>query len=250
MSMSPHRNPKQNRFLAALPDSDYGRLLPDLEPIAMPLGWRVFETPTPTGYVYFPTTALVWMLHALENNAAEEMTFAGNESVVGISLFMDDENGLRAGIVHTAGDGYRIKADVLKSQFALGGGFQQLALRYAKSVRARLLLTAECGRQHLPLQQLSRWLLLCSDSLAGNELKMTPELIANMLRRDGVAQAVELLEIFGVVHYSRGQITILDRSQLEERACDCYGAVKSELSALFPERAAVAEAAVRGAIDS
>ena len=249
MSLYPHRNPKQNRLLAALPDSDFGRLLPDLEPLAMPLGWHVFETPAPS-YVYFPTTALVSMLHVMESNAPAEITFAGNESVVGISLFMDDESGLRQGVVHTAGEGYRIKADVLKTEFALGTGFQQMALRYAKSVRARLVLTAECHRQHLPLQQLSRWLLLCSDSLACTELKMSPELISNMLRRDGVAQAVELLEIFGVVHYSRGQITILDRSQLEQHACDCYGAVKSELSALFPERAAVAEAAVRGATDS
>ncbi len=221
----------------------------------MPRGWRVFDVAVPMSHVYFPTTSVVSMLYAMHNDddsdsgASAEITFVGKEGLVGMSSFMDSEHTLREGVVHAAGDGYRIKADVLKTEFALGSGFHQLALRYAKSVGARLAQTAECSRQHLPLQQLSRWLLLCSDSLASAELKMSPELINNMLRRDGVAQAVELLEIFGVVHYSRGHISILDRTELEQRACGCYGAVKSELAALLFERVAVTEAAVRGATD-
>ena len=228
-------NPKQNRLLASLPDSDYGRLLPDLERITMPLGWSVFDAAMPVGYVYFPSTSVVSMLHTMENDIDKraEITFAGRDGLVGISLFMEGEKSLRQSVVHIAGDGYRIKADILKSEFARGVGFQRLALRYAKSVRAQLAQTAECGRQHLAEQQLSRWLLLYSDSCANSQLLMTPVLIANMLRREGVAQAVETLETAGVIHYARGHITILDRSKLQERGCYCYGAVKSEFAFLL-----------------
>lgn len=230
-------NPKQNRLLATLPDSDYGRLLPDLERITMPLGWSVFDVAAPVGYVYFPGTSVVSMLHKMDNDSdsdeASEITFADRDGMVGISHFMEGENSLREGVVHIAGEGYRIRADTLKSEFALGWGFQQLALRYAKSMRAQLAQTAECGRQHLAEQQLSRWLLLYSDSCANSQLLMTPTLIANMLRREGVAQAVETLETAGVIHYARGHITILDRSKLQERGCYCYGAVKSEFAFLL-----------------
>ncbi len=234
-------NPKQNRLLASLPDSDFGRLLPDLERIAMPLGWNVFDAASPVSYGYFPGTSVVSMLHVMENDQPPEITFAGSDGLVGIPLFMEGEQSLRQGVVHIGGDGYRIKADVLKSEFVLGLGFQQLALRYAKSVRAQLAQTAECGRQHLPEQQLARWLLLYSDSCADTELKVTSALIANMLRREGVAQAVETLEVAGVIHYARSHITILDHSTLQEYACYCYGAVKSEFASLLRDRTERAE---------
>ena len=245
MFVSTLSNPKQNRLLATLPDSDYGRLLPDLERITMPLGWSVFDAAIPGSYVYFPSTAVVSMLHTMDNDIDKraEIIFAGRESMIGISLFMESEKSLRQGVVHIAGDGYRVKANVLKSEFALGSGFQHLALRYAKSVSAQLAQTAECGRQHLAEQQLSRWLLLYSDSCANTQLPMTPVLIANMLRRDGVAQAVETLETAGAIHYARGHITILDRSKLQQYGCYCYGAVKSELACLLLDRREVAKVA-------
>lgn len=229
-------NPKQNRLLAALPDSDYGRLLPDLERIIMPQGWSVFDAAASVRYVYFPSTSVVSMLHTMENDAPPEITFASSDGLVGISSFMEGEKSLRHGVVQVAGDGYRIKADKLRAEFEQGYGFQRLALRYAKLVRAQLAQAAECGRQHLAEQQLSRWLLLYSDSCSSTELAMTPTLVANMLRREGVAQAVETFETAGMIHYARGHITILDRSKLQEHGCYCYGAVKSEFAALLPDR--------------
>ena len=239
-------NPKQNRLLAALPDSDYGRLLPDLEPITMPLGWDVFNATVPVGYVYFPTTSVVSILHAMENDAPAEITLANKEDLIGMPLFMDTENTLRHCVVHTAGDAFRVKARVLKSEFALGGGFQQLVLRYAKSKHARLAQIAACGQKHVALQQLSRWLLLSRDALSGAEIRMTPELIGNLLRREGMAQAVETLERAGLIHYSRGHVTILDRTQLQHYACDCYAAVKSELATFVRDRNALTKASGQG----
>ena len=236
--MSSTHNPKQNHLLAALPAPDYARLLPDLEPIAMPLGWVVYESGGHIGYVYFPTTSIVSLLYVIESGASAEIAIAGNEGLVGISLFMGGESTPSRAVVQSAGEGYRVKASVLKKEFALGGELQHLALRYTQALITQMAQTAVCNRHHSLDQQLCRWLLLSMDRLPGNELKMTQELIANMLgvRREGVTVAAGDLQTAGLIHYSRGHIIILDRVGLEQRVCECYAVVKKEFDSLLPYR--------------
>jgi CRP-like cAMP-binding protein len=229
---------KQNHLLAALPATDYARLLPDLEPVAMPLGWVVYESGGHMGYVYFPITCIVSLLYVMESGASAEIAIAGNEGLVGIALFMGGESTPSRAVVQSAGEGYRLKASVLKKEFALGGPLQHLALRYTQALITQMAQTAVCNRHHSVDQQLCRWLLLSMDRLPGNELRMTQELIANMLgvRREGVTAAAGNLLAAGVIHYSRGHITILDRTKLEQRVCECYGVVKTEFDRLLPYR--------------
>ena len=232
------RNPKQNHLLAALPAPDYARLLPDLEPIAMPLGWVVYESGGHIGYVYFPTTSIVSLLYVIESGASAEIAIAGNEGLVGISLFMGGESTPSRAVVQSAGEGYRVKASILIREFALGGELQHLALRYTQALITQMAQTAVCNRHHTLDQQLCRWLLLSMDRLPGNELKMTQELIANMLgvRREGVTVAAGDLQAAGLIHYSRGHIIILNRAGLEQRVCECYAVVKKEFDRLLPYR--------------
>ena len=236
--MSSTHNPKQNHLLSALPAQDYARLLPDLEPIVMPLGWVVYESGGHIGYVYFPTTSIVSLLYVIESGASAEIAIAGNEGLVGISLFMGGESTPSRAVVQSAGEGYRVKASVLKKEFALGGELQHLALRYTQALITQMAQTAVCNRHHTLDQQLCRWLLLSMDRLPGNELKMTQELIANMLgvRREGVTVAAGDLQTAGLIHYSRGHIIILDRAGLEQRVCECYAVVKKEFDRLLPYR--------------
>jgi len=236
--MATTSNPKQNHLLAALPAPDYARLLPDLEPIAMPLGWVVYESGGHIGYVYFPTTSIVSLLYVIESGASAEIAIAGNEGLVGISLFMGGESTPSRAVVQSAGEGYRVKASVLKKEFALGGELQHLALRYTQALITQMAQTAVCNRHHTLDQQLCRWLLLSMDRLPGSELKMTQELIANMLgvRREGVTVAAGDLQAAGLIHYSRGHIIILDRAGLEQRVCECYAVVKKEFDRLLPYR--------------
>jgi len=97
--------------------------------------------------------------------------------------------------------------------------------------------TAVCNRHHSVDQQLCRWLLLSLDRLPSNKLTMTQELIANMLgvRREGVTEAAGKLQMSGLIRYSRGHITVLDRPRLEARACECYQVVKKEFDRLLPD---------------
>ena len=236
--MSSPASPKQNHLLTALPAKDYARLLPDLEPIAMPLGWVVYESGSRMGYVYFPTTCIVSLLYVMESGASAEIAIVGEEGLVGISLFMGGESTPSRAVVQSAGAGYRLKASVLKREFAMGGELQHLALRYTQALITQMAQTAVCNRHHSVDQQLCRWLLLSMDRLPDNQLSMTQELIANMLgvRREGVTEAAGHLQAAGIIHYSRGHITILDRTKLEQRVCECYGVVKIEYDRLLSYR--------------
>ena len=234
--MSSPYTPKQNHLLDALPAEDYARLLPDLELIPMPLGWSVYESGDNMDHVYFPTTSIVSMLYVMESGASAEIAITGNEGLIGISLFMGGETTPSRAVVQSAGNGYRLSASILKREFALGGHLQHLALRYTQALITQMSQTAVCNRHHSVDQQLCRWLLLSMDRLPGNELRMTQELIANMLgvRREGVTAAAGDLQAAGLIHYSRGHITILDRTKLEQRVCECYGVVKKEFERLLP----------------
>lgn len=232
---SPH-NPLQNHLLAVLPADDYVRLLPDLELIPMPLGWVICESGGHMAYLYFPTTSIVSLLYVMENGASAEIAVTGNEGLVGISLFMGGENTPSRAVVQSSGYGYRLKAGVLKREFAMGGHLQHLALRFTQALITQMAQTAVCNRHHTVDQQLCRWLLMSLDRLPGNELIMTQELIANMLgvRREGVTEAAGKLQAAGLIHYSRGKITVLDRPKLEKHVCECYAVVKKEFDRLLP----------------
>ena len=228
--------PRDNRLLSALPEESYRKLLPFLEPMLLPLGMALYESGGAQGYVYFPTSSIVSLLYVLENGSSAEIAVTGREGLVGISLFMGGETTPSRAVVQSAGHGYRLRAAVLKKEFESGGPLQLLLLRFTQALITQMTQTAVCNRHHAVEQQLCRWLLLSLDRLAGNELVMTQELIANMLgvRREGVTEAAGRLQAEGLIEYSRGRIAVLDRAHLEARVCECYAVVKKEYDRLLP----------------
>ena len=235
-SLSASQSPRQNQLLAALPAADYARLLPHLELVPLPLGWAVYESGDAQGYVYFPTNSIVSLLYVMEDGSSAEIAVVGHEGVVGIALFMGGETTPSRAVVQSAGCGYRLRASVLKTEFGQAGELQHLLLRYTQALITQMAQTAVCNRHHALEQQLCRWLLLSLDRLPSNELTMTQELIANMLgvRREGVTEAAGHLQTAGLIHYSRGKITVLDRPKLEAKVCECYAVVKREYGRLLP----------------
>jgi CRP-like cAMP-binding protein len=229
------RTPRDNHLLAALPAPVYERLLPDLETVAMPLGLSVYESGAVQGFVYFPTDSIVSLLYVLESGASAEIAVTGSEGLVGISLFMGGETTPSRAVVQSAGRGYRLRGAHLKREFEGGGALQHLLLRYTQALITQMTQTAVCNRHHSVDQQLCRWLLLSLDRLPSNVLVMTQELIANMLgvRREGVTEAAGKLQVEGLIEYSRGKITVLDRPRLEARVCECYAVVKKEYDRLL-----------------
>jgi len=233
-------DPKSNQLLGALPASDLQRWLPQLEPVTMPLGLVLYESGRTLSHVYFPTTAIVSLLYVMENGASAEIAVVGHEGVVGISLFMGGESTPSRAVVQSAGQGLRLRASVIKQEFQQAGPAMHLLLRYTQALITQMAQTAVCNRHHSLDQQLCRWLLLSLDRLQGNELVMTQELIANMLgvRREGVTEAALKLQKIGLIRYSRGRISVLDRPGLEQRTCECYAVVKKEYDRLLPDTVA------------
>jgi len=232
--------PTRNHLLAALPKSDYQRLATHLEPIPLPLGWSVYEPGSPMEHVFFPTDGIISLLYVMENGASAEIAVTGSEGLVGIALFMGGESTPSRAVVQSAGQAYRLRADFLKEEFESGGELQHLLLRFTQALITQMAQTAVCNRHHTVEQQLCRWLLLSLDRLPSNDLIMTQELIANMLgvRREGVTEAAGHLQQAGLIQYQRGHITVLDRSKLAERVCECYAVVKRESDRLLGRRPA------------
>ena len=229
--------PTQNHLLAALPQVEYERLLPFLELTPMPLGEALYESGGRLNHVYFPTTSIVSLLYVMEDGASAEIAVVGNDGILGISLFMGGETTPSRAVVQSAGYGYRLKAQLLKQEFNRAGPVMHLLLRYTQALITQMAQTAVCNRHHSVEQQLCRWLLLSLDRLATEELSMTQELIANMLgvRREGVTEAAGKMQRAGLIRYSRGRITVLDRPGLEKEVCECYAVVKKEFDRLLSD---------------
>jgi CRP-like cAMP-binding protein len=232
--------PRNNLLLAALPDEEWQRWLPQLEEVVMPLGQVLYESGAALSHVYFPTTAIVSLLYVMENGASAEIAVVGNEGIVGISLFMGGETTSSRAVVQSAGNGLRLKAQMVKNEFNRAGPVLHLLLRYTQALITQMAQTAVCNRHHSLDQQLCRWLLLSLDRLQDNELVMTQELIANMLgvRREGVTEGALKLQQGGLIRYARGRISVLDRPGLEKRTCECYAVVKKEYDRLLPKQQA------------
>ena len=226
--------------MAALADPERAPWLPQLELVDMRLGEVLYESGGKLTHVYFPTTAIVSLLYVMESGASAEIAVVGNEGIVGISLFMGGESTPSRAVVQSAGQGFRLKANVMLQEFNRAGPVLHLLLRYTQALITQMAQTAVCNRHHSLDQQLCRWLLLSLDRLSSSELSMTQELIANMLgvRREGVTEAAGKLQLAGLIQYRRGKITVLNRRRLEARSCECYQVVKTEFDRLLPYLAA------------
>jgi len=239
--MPKSNEPKTNRLLAALPDTEFRTLLSQLELIKLPLGEVLYESGKPIRYVYFPTSAIISILYELKDGGSAEIAIVGNEGIVGISLFMGGDSTPTRAVVQSAGAGFRIKANFFKTEFDHSLPLMHLLLRFIQAFIAQMSLTAVCNRHHSIDKQLCRWLLLSLDRLAGDELVMTQDLIANMLgvRREGVCLEALKLQKAGLITYTRGRITVIDRPGLEARSCECYEVVKKEYERLLPPTIAI-----------
>ena len=239
-SMFSAPNPLDNHLLGVLPASICERLFPHLEPTPLPLGMALYESGGQLNHVYFPTSAIVSLLYVMENGASAEIAVVGNEGMVGIALFLGGETMPNRAVVQSAGHALRLKGHLFKQEVDRSPALLHLMLRYTSALLTQMAQTAVCNRHHTVDQQLCRWLLLSLDRLATNELFMTQELIANMLgvRREGVTEAAGRLQAAGLIHYSRGHITVLDRPGLEARVCECYEVVRKEFNRLLPNQVA------------
>ncbi|MEQ1684785.1 MAG: Crp/Fnr family transcriptional regulator [Burkholderiaceae bacterium] len=218
---------RRNQLLASLSDADWSRWEPLLERVVLPAGTVLCQSGAVPEHVYFPTTAIVSLLQATHDGESTEIAVVGREGMVGISLIMG--GGFMPGdaVVQSPGQGFRLDAQAAVAEAQRGGPILNLLLRYTQTLIEHVAQTAVCNRHHSIDQQMCRRLLLALDRSGSDELFMTQGSLAGLLgvRREGVNAAANKLRSAGVIRYRRGRIDVLDREQLEQRACECYGMI-------------------------
>lgn len=242
-TVSALQTPRQNQLLAALPSEDYERLLPHLHSVVLSAGSTVHSAGAPETDVYFITAGIVTKCYLLENGESAEFALVGNEGLIPIALVLGAGSTRSQALVTSPGHAYWLRGDVLKNEFERSSMLRHALLRYTQGLIAHIAQTAVCNRHHSLEQRLCRWILLCLDRLPSNELKMTQELISDVLgvRREGVTAATGSLQEAGLIHCSRGRSRVLDRPRLEARVCECYAVVKEESDRLLRPAAKLAD---------
>ncbi len=228
--------PRQNQLLAALPAEDYERLLPDLEPVALPLGWTIYGAGEREKYLYLLTAGIVSQFYVTQDGASAEFAITGSEGVIGVASILGGESTPSQAVVLNSGYAYRLDAESLKGELEHVGPLQQLLLRYMQALIEQAGQVAVCNRHHSLEQRVCRWILSCLDRSPSNVLTMTHKLIADMLgvRREGITEAAGKLQQAGLICCRRRYLAVLDRPRLEARTCECYAVVKREYDRLLP----------------
>lgn len=210
--------------------TDRDRIVRALQAVTFPLGAVLCEAGSPMDYLYFPTTCVVSTVYTTEEGASAETSLVGHDGVAGVSTFLGSDTASSHTVVLVAGEAYRMKSQALRAEFSSCAALQAALLRYTHALIRQISQTAVCNRLHGAEQRLCRWLLMCQDRVRSNELRMTQELISHMLggRRETVTVAAGRLQDAGLIRYSRGHITILNRQGLEAFGCECYAIVGAD----------------------
>lgn len=235
MSVFSEPGTPDNQILAALSAADYQRLAPHLELVTLTSQQVLYDVGEPILNVYFPNRSIISLINTMEDGATIEVGLVGREGMVGIPAVLDNAVSIHRAFVKIPDTALRVRADVLRAEFNQGGTLQRLLLRYTQLLLVQLSQSAACNRFHTIEERLARQLLLIQDSLQVNEFLLTQEFLAQILgsRRSGVTVAAGTLNQAGMICYTRGRITILNREGLESVSCECYQVIREEFKRLF-----------------
>lgn len=221
-----------NRVLATLSKEEYQRLRVNLEPVTFTFAEVLHEPGELIRHIYFPNAGLlVSLLTLVENRMILEIGLVGNEGIVGLPLALGINRSSVRAIAQGTGTAMRMESSRFSEALETCPALQHALNRYTHALIAQITQTAACNRFHQVEARLARWLLMASDRLQSDLLRFTHEWLADLLgvRRVGVTVAASTLQQRGLIQYSRGNITILDRDGLKTAACECYQKIKDIL---------------------
>jgi CRP-like cAMP-binding protein len=190
----------------------------------------LFEPGRPIDAVHFPTDGVISLVTPLHDGAIVEVATIGNEGIVGVPLVPVGGLAVRA-ITQVAGHGVRVDAAVFLDWVDRSQTLRDLVDRYTQALFGQIAQAAACNRLHSSEERLSRWLLMSQDRVGASQFMITQEFLGQMLgaRRSTVSVSAGILQRAGLISYSRGHVTIIDREGLEAVSCECYGVIKAEL---------------------
>lgn len=218
---------QENRLLAALPERDRTRLLPQLEILTLFAKEKLYESGEELHYIYFPLDCILVLISSVDEKATVEVGLIGNEGMAGAQILMGAKHSNSEALILTEGKALRLPAPVLKKEAKRSSRIREVMLNYANALLAQSAQLAACHRYHTPKARLARLLLMIDDRVTGSELRITQDLLAHLLgtRRATVTQAANQLQDEGLIQSVRGRIRFLDRKGLEQASCSCYAII-------------------------
>ena len=226
----------RNRLLASLPEADFERLRPSLEPVELAYRQSLYQANRTITHVYFFETGVGSLVKTMKNGDASEVGTIGNEGIVGLPIVLGDTRSPSAVYVQVPGAGLRMKAESFREAFEMSRALRTSLLHYAHAFFNQVAQSAACANHHLIEQRCARWLLMTYERMDSDQFLLTQEFLAMMLgirSRSGVTIAAGSLQRAGLISYRRGQITILDLQGLKRRSCECYETSKQEFDRLL-----------------
>jgi CRP-like cAMP-binding protein len=225
----------QNRLLASLSYEEYERLRPHLIPIPLEYKCPLYEANEPIEFVHFIETGVASLVNTMMNGDAAEVGTVGNEGFVGLPVLFGDNQAPTSVYMQVGGAGLKMKADLFRTEMLGNASTQGAMLGYAHAFFNLVAQSAACNTLHLLEQRCCRWLLMTQDRMQSCDFPLTQEFLAMMLgvRRAGVTDAARALKRAGLINYTRGCVTVLDRAGMEKRSCECYGVTKKEFDRLL-----------------
>ena len=229
------RHKEQNRLLAALPDDSYERLAQHLEPVEFSPRQTLWKANEPIRSVYFPRTCVLSLLIVFEEEGPVESATVGREGMVGVAVALGADSTASMAIAQVPGEAVRIPASIFRAALADDAALTSVMLRYAHVQHEQASQSVACNRRHPMDQRCARWMLMTHDRVASDQFSLTQQFLAFMLgvRRASVTTAAGMLQHAGLIRYSRGKVTVLDRARLEQAACECYRIMRDKSERMF-----------------
>ena len=236
--MRPPREPtptERNRLLLALPGADYRALLPDLEAVVLPHGAVLFEARDRLTHIYFPQRCVVSLLTAAGDGPGVEVGLVGNEGMVGISAFLGSNTATTQAVLQIPDGAWRMEVRAFDRAVARQSSLRQVLQRYTRTVLSQVTQVLACNQRHAVSPRCARWLLMAHDRVGADRFELTQEFLGQMLgaRRPTVSITAHALQTLGLIRYTRGMITVVDRVGLESASCTCYDAMEADYARAF-----------------
>lgn len=225
---------RRNAILAQLPDSEFGLLRDELELIEAEIRQPVYAPGTSIADVYFPLSAVYSLVASVDERAHVEVATIGHEGMVGLPLFLGASTSPHAAFCQIPGTAVRLAAASLREVLRVDGVLHRTLNRFTQATMVQIAQNVVCNNTHPAPQRAARWLLTTHDRAGRDEFPLTQEFLAQMLgvRRPTVSEIAQCLQADGLIRYSRGIVTIIDRANLERDACACYRIVRAEFDAI------------------
>jgi len=231
----PSSSAVHNRLLSALPPENLAQLLPKLRPVSLPLKKVLIVPQKRIEVVYFIESGWASVVAHLDNGTQAEIGVIGREGMVGLPLVVGVDTAFAETYIQADATSLQMETAAFRRELDDNADLRRLLFRYNEAMSAQTAQTAACNGRHDLEPRLAKWLLMAHDRSDGDELLITQEFLALMLcvHRPSITVVARILQRAGLIRYSKGSISILDRAALEATACDCYRTVQDRFKYLL-----------------